>query len=266
MNGELAVLIALCLHGNEWLASAVAPAPALDTSNSTFQYVSRVHATSPQRRLLGTRTWEADGVAPWLEHLATSGTRRLTFVDAGASPSGLPEPVAAAFAGGGRWALASDGPSPRLWRSHWSVQDRSRSDGRIWAVELTGAPQPRPVPVHGDWATARDSLRQALDAIRGFADTTGLGFWAAWFAEAIELLDAPDPVVPYNPDLAPAALGIESRRLLAAAVKAWVFGGMGSWNDVVPADAGLQDEYDRRTAELYAAVMGAVAAVTNDAG
>lgn len=206
MNGELAALIAQCLHGNEWLASGTGPAPTLDTSNSTFQYVSRLHSTCPQRRFLGRKTWEADGVAPWLEFLRDSGTRRLSLVVAGSSDSGLPDHLAVSFAGGGRWALASDGPLPRLWRSRWAVQDRDRPDRRIWTVEQAGTPVADPWPARDVEGSAREDLRRALEGIREYADRAGLDEWARWFAEALRLLDSPDPVIPYNPDLAPASL------------------------------------------------------------
>lgn len=265
MNGELAALIAQCLHGNEWLASGTGPAPSLDTSNSAFQYVARLHATCPQRRIFGRKTWEADGVAPWLEFLRDSGTRRLSLVIAGSSVSGLPDHVAVSFAGGGRWALASDGPLPRLWRSQWAVQDRDRPDRRIWVVELAGAPVAAPWPAHAVDGSAEEDLRRALAGIGDYAHRAGLDEWTPWFAEALRILDSSDPAIPYNPDLAPASLPLASRRLLAGAVKAWVFGGMGSWNDVALSDPALAREYDRWTAELYSAVLAAVVAVTDGA-
>lgn len=263
MNGELAALIALCLHGNDWLASGIGRAPALDTENSTFRYVERVHVTCPQRRLLGTRTWEADGVAEWLRFVKDSGGRRLSLVVGGAQPADLPDPVAASFANGGRWALIDDATTPRLWQSHWAVHDRNRTDQRIWAVQLTASPlsqswRARPAP-----SSPRDDLRAALDAIRGFAQgDVDLADWATWFTEALRLLDTPEPVIPYNPDLAPEDFPLESRQLLAAAVKSWVFGGMGSWNDIAYSDAARGAEYDHRTNELYRSVLAALIAVT----
>jgi hypothetical protein len=263
INGELAALIALCLHGNDWLASGTGRAPDLDTENSAFRYVERVHVTCPQRRMLGSRKWEADGVSEWLGFVKDSGARRLSLVVGGAQPSELPDPVAAAFANGGRWALVDDAPTPRLWQSHWAVHDRNRADQRIWAVQVAGSPLgqswlARPAPT-----SARDDLRAALDAIRGFAEgDVDIADWAAWFREALRLLDVSEPVIPYNPDLAPEGLPLESRQMLAAAVKSWVFGGMGSWNDLASLDPARKAEYDQRTDELYRSVLAALIAVT----
>ncbi|WP_208041712.1 hypothetical protein [Leifsonia sp. TF02-11] len=263
MNGELAALIALCLHGNDWLASGTERPPALDRDNSAFRYVENVHVTCAQRRLLGTRKWEADGVAEWLRFVKDSGGRRLSLVVGGAQPADLPAPVAASFANGGRWALVDDALTPHLWQSHWAVHDRNRTDQRIWAVQLTGVPLDRSGVVQPPSSSARDDLRAALDAIKGFAERdVDIAEWASWFTEALGLLDAPEPAIPYNPDLAPEGLPLESRQLLAAAVKSWVFGGMGSWNDLAYSDAARGAEYDQRTDELYRSVLAALIAVT----
>lgn len=263
MNGELAALVALCLHGNDRLASRTGLAPDLDTENSAFRYVERVHVTCPQRRLLGTRTWEADGIAEWLRFVKDTGGSRLSLVSGAPRPSAPPDPVAASFANGGRWALIDDAPAPRLWQSQWAVHDRNRTDQRIWAVQLTGSPLSQAWLPQPASSSARDDLRAALDGIRGFAEgDVDIADWAAWFTEALHLLDAPEPVIPYHPDLAPEGLPPESRQLLAAAVKSWVFGGMGSWNDIAFSDTARGAEYDQRTDDLYRSVLAALIAVT----
>jgi hypothetical protein len=263
MNGELAALVAVCLHGNEWLASGHGPAPAVDTANSSFRFVERVHVTCRRRRLVGTTVWQADGVAAWLRFLKESRVERLALATAASPRPDLPEPIAASFANGGRWGIVSDGSPSRLWQSRWSVHDRNRPDQRIWVVEFAGT-RLRSAPVHIPAPTsAAADLRAALEAIRAYAETAALDPWTAWFTEALRLLDAPDPVIPYNPDLAPASLPVESHRLLAAAVQAWVFGGMGSWNDVAIADATLREEYDRLSGDLYRSILAALTAVTS---
>jgi hypothetical protein len=47
------------------------------------------------------------------------------------------------------------------------------------------------------------------------------------------------------------------------ASQAWVFGGMGSWNDLGFPDAADNDRYRAVTAGLYDAVLGAIAAAAN---
>lgn len=263
MNGELAALVALCLHGNDWLASGVGPAPALDRENSAFRYVERVRVLCPRRRLLRTRVSEAEGVAAWLQFVKDTGGRRLTLAVGGPPTSELPESVAASFANGGRWALVEHGRAPRLWQPHWAVHDSHRADQRIWAVQLFGTLLRHPWPVPPTESSARDDLRAALVAIEQFAAADdGLEPWTMQFRAALRLLDEPEPLIPYNADLAPATLPLEARQLLAAAVTAWVFGGMGSWNDIGFADTARRSEYDRLTDTLYRSVLAAFVAVT----
>jgi hypothetical protein len=112
---------------------------------------------------------------------------------------------------------------------------------------------------------ASTELVAALEAARSFALTNQLSGWAEWFAKAIVAAGAPDPEIPYNPDIAPGGwLALEQRQLLAAATQAWVFGGMGSWNDIWLEDESQAERMEQLTKQLYTAVMGALVAVTNN--
>jgi hypothetical protein len=56
------------------------------------------------------------------------------------------------------------------------------------------------------------------------------------------------------PDFGPLA----ARQLVAAATRAWVFGGMGSWNDVWFANPALVQRYKALTPALFEAVLSAI--------
>jgi hypothetical protein len=264
MNGELASLIALCLYGNDWLASDAVSAPALETENSTFKYVKKLDVIGSARGLFRHPAWKSDGTAAWLRYLRKTGARRLTLITTGtAADSDLDDHIAVSFVNGGRWAIASDGPDPRVWRSEWSIQDRDDPNRRIWAVQIIAQSHRNPMVPAVNLASARTDLNDALRHIHGFAERNDLSQWAEWFTKALGLLESPEPVVPYNPDLAPAVLPIESRQILAAAVQSWVFGGMGSWNDIGFEDNELQRSYADLTKHLYITVLAAIATVTN---
>ncbi|TDQ02721.1 MULTISPECIES: hypothetical protein [unclassified Leifsonia] len=266
MNGELAALVALCLYGNDWVSRSAEPAPALDASNSAFRFVSSWRSQCSERGLFRHRSWEGDGVAAWLQHVKEGGSQRLTLlIGDGAASSGLPGHIEASFANGGRWAICTDGPRPRIWFCAWSVRDRADPNNRIWAVEMTSRDLPAAMEPVVDLGSARTDLRTALQAIERFAQSTDLRSWAGWFAQALGLLDTSEPVIPYNPDLAPSTAPTENRQLLAAAVQAWVFGGMGSWNDLVFQDEAQQSAYLDVTRRLYATVLTAIATAANTA-
>jgi hypothetical protein len=119
------------------------------------------------------------------------------------------------------------------------------------------------VPPRPALAASADRLAAILVSAEAFAAEHDLSTWADWFRDASQLGQTSDAQAPYHPDMLPAA-GFEpfARQLLAMATRAWVFGGMGSWNDLGYADLD-NESYSTITRELYAAVLGAFVAVVN---
>lgn len=119
-----------------------------------------------------------------------------------------------------------------------------------------------------DLAQLTADLKNALTDIHAFAIRTNAGFIEN-FAGALDVLDGRAP--PSWTDIAPeGVLSPEAVRLLCACSKAWVFGGMMSWNDnphQVPNDPlereRVNDDYDRVTAAAYLAISRAIVAATN---
>jgi hypothetical protein len=73
------------------------------------------------------------------------------------------------------------------------------------------------------------------------------------------MLDLSAPVDASNYVDFPLQVLTESQnRLLQAANKAWVFGGMGTWNDTGPQDAALHSEYESISNRLYGFVNTAI--------
>ena len=63
----------------------------------------------------------------------------------------------------------------------------------------------------------------------------------------------------YHSDLGPAnSYPLAAKQLLFAAGNAWVFGGMGSWNDLGFDDCETNALYDRLSAQLYTCINTAV--------
>ena len=59
----------------------------------------------------------------------------------------------------------------------------------------------------------------------------------------------------------PAAYTPQSRHLGPTAARAWVFGGMGSWNDIGFVDGAVQSEYRELSGLLCAATLRALLAI-----
>jgi hypothetical protein len=274
VHGELAQVIALAAHGSAWLGGITGgPPPRLENGNSTLQYVRRVRFEL--RRSSFWPATSASDVGGWLEGARSREIDRfwLSIPEPGVVTTDgheVPDRMLVAFAGAGQWFLVgtSRDQSRELWRASWAVGDEEAPDQRIWDVEYRGEPlTDSGSPLRPEISASAERLIGALEEIEVFAREQRLGDWADWFADARRLAAAEHPQPPYHPDMLP-ALGFArpARQLLAMATRVWVFGGMGSWNDLV-FEAREEDEYNRLSAKLYAAVLGAfVAAVNADLG
>lgn len=260
-------MAALAAIGGRWLRDdANAPAPELLRGNSSFQYVGSFTADMPSRGLL-RRASTATSPEEWLLALRSCGITDLSLIIDISVGGSLPPHVASGFSNSGSWTLLATGrAAPMVWAISWEVGNRNGPDSRIWSLAAsTGLGDSFSAPQVGV-AEARDRLRGALEEIRAFAEQTDeVNDWASWFARSEDLLDDPAPAAPYHQDLLPLDASLERRQLAAAVVQGWVFGGMGSWNDVGCADPAVQLEYERVGANLYAALLVALPAAANRA-
>jgi hypothetical protein len=269
VHGELAQLIALAAHGSVWL-SGTEPPPQLEAVNSTFEYVRRVafdlHDSSDGR------SWAAADVGGWLNDAREREIERFWLSipdprDVDVAGQQVPDRMLVAFAGAGQWSLpgTSEGRSAERWRASWALGDRDAPDRRIWDVAYQGesVESERP-PVHPDIAVTESRLLTALGKAGSFArERKEVEGWADSFADARRLASAADPQPPYFPDmLPPRGFSESARRLLATAARSWVFGGMGTWNDLT-FDGSEEEAYEEVSAELYDAVLGAFVAAAN---
>ena len=109
------------------------------------------------------------------------------------------------------------------------------------------------------------STFQYVSEVSFYGKTLKYGFdWEKWFAEALELLNSPSAIPPYYADLLPASFeNKKCRQLLAGALIGWVFGGLGSWNDMYFREHSLEREYQLVSKNLYRAVIQSIGAVAN---
>ncbi len=248
MNGELAQIVQVATRSTLALSGGGA-----EPLGSTFQFVADV-------QFAGTDGRVHQDVDQWLRHLQETGARRVWMaLGPPRSPAGQAEAQTAGFVNSGRWALLVTGAgASSVWAGHWTVGDRNAPDRRIWLVRYTqlavSGLEPSIPPV--DQAAAH--LDQSLVAVARFAATSGLSGWADHFQAARRgSLNSGS-----YPDLLPPTWPEPAQRLLATAQAAWVFGGMGSWNDD-PAGAGDPAVYRSVTDRLYTSALIATMATVN---
>jgi hypothetical protein len=260
VNGELAQTMALAAHGSAWLARADGtPPPDLLASNSSFRYVRAVSFTGPAEGAAG------DSVVAWLDGLRGRGAQRV-WVALGEGGRGIvPEHNAVAFAGGGTWWLLATGSGQdEAWQPSWTLGDRDAPDHKIWDIDLQGSALGAPAtPVEPNLDAAADALVLELSSIRRFSAEQQLEGWTEEFDAALAMRDVSAPAIPYTPDLFPASHPPAAARLAAMAARAWVFGGMGSWNDLGFEAPEVTARYDELSRSLYAAVLHALVAAAN---
>lgn len=262
MNIELAQTIALIAYGNEYLSSPRRVSRELVSSHSTFQCVFDV---SFQKRetlnpLFGESEILAKNTRDWFSRLETDGIRYLKLDLLNLQH--LPPPCATSlFTAGGAWVIQTD--QGKCWQSNWSFVCPGSRQARLWKVEYwehDNTPVVRDFP---DIETAYRDLENALVDAQAFSERRKFG-WEKWFRKALQLLHDPTPVLPFYADLLPSTVrNIKVRQLLAGALQAWVFGGLGSWNDVYITDSSLEKEYQQISKSLYGSVIQSVGSVTN---
>jgi hypothetical protein len=203
------------------------------------------------------------GAEAWAQRLAGDGVDRLWL--AVSRPAEFITPVGAAFLGGLPVGLLSTGTAgSHLWQPQWSTATRAADGADILVVNYLSEPAPVEPSRIGIEAATRELdavLRRATD----FADREDLPNWAQVFTRARQQ-PAPDggPRGTDHRDLFPASWpDADGPRLAGTALAAWVFGGMGSWNDLGFQDDGVQREYEQISRDLLDAVLRAGIAAVN---
>jgi hypothetical protein len=271
MNGELHQTILLALLGQRGLAGDTAAMARAWPAHPSFQYMQSVEFREPARG--GERVLAADPLL-WLQWLREQGVTSLAL-DHGA-PRGASPWQTAAFAGGGeRWALrTSNGVRHDAWSSRLALDEHARDEGLarrgarvpFWRASYLRRDCRGHGPFDADADAASDALRQALVDIAAFAAAhDGVSWVDRSFAPALALLDGR-----MDPDERRTAFAFAAftrtpaaGRMLDACQAAWVFGGMGSWND---GTLGPPADHERVTAALHQAIHRAIAAAVNSNG
>jgi hypothetical protein len=249
MNGELAQCVVLTSFGSAYLH---APNPSQITEaiadHGTFQHVKAIQ--------FGNATPDPGPVAfrKWITSLKRQNSKRLWLVESGQS-SGIEPHIAEAFANADpRGILVERVDQGEIWLPNWHF-----TRGSKWLVRYEPFPTDvRPTKLSVTSTTRQ--LRAAIEIARDFAARIDHTDWVRWFTKALTKFDDATDTFDFLP---PFGYPAEARRLLSAASGAWVFGGMGWWNDMSFSDSSQQQQYDTVTEQLYDAVCRGILAATN---
>ena len=259
MNGTLAQTVAFAAHARaRVLDIRLGGDEAYWERHSTLKYVRTLTFKTRKTGLFRlTEVAVASSPSRWMSTLSSDAS--VSLVSLGASGP-LEAHIASAFVGGTREGIAvlREG-SGNLWVPSWHAVAQY-PDTKIWSVTYAATMCRRLTVAGKGLDVARTNLATALSEIAAFAAAESiLSGWRATFDDASDALNAAAPSPPYHPDiLPPDGYALPARQLTAASVGAFVFGGMGSWNDCGFDDREVQTHYEEVTKNLYAAVVEAL--------
>lgn len=153
------------------------------------------------------------------------------------------------------------------WGSRWHVWNSKAPDKRIWRVLYKIVRETTTIePDRMDLTIACEELDALFERSLHFARLVGQGF-PERFEKARVCLASKDPLGEIDlRDIAPdGLLSLDASRILAACCAAWVFGGMGSWNDIT-FDGEDEVRFIEFTRRLMFAMSRSVCAAANSSG
>lgn len=240
MNGELHQMLLITALGNGNLMSG-AYASDTELEHTAFIEVRFIEEG-------GGKVWSWP---EWLAELKNNGCQRL-MLNGMASATSLSASAINSMPNGVT-SLGTTGES--LWKADWRMdQYGSRTKWKVTYTEQKLIDGQRGYREFLPLSVLSEKLEAVLWQIGDLANAIEESFWTDHFFEpAKSVLNGTGTAAQlsfYLPDI----YKDQARTLLNAVYKAWVFGGMGSWNDSPPYSAYQHDreqEFNTLSARLY---------------
>ncbi|MFZ2031981.1 MAG: hypothetical protein WAU68_16840 [Vitreimonas sp.] len=265
MQGPIAQALALTCVGNSFLRGRDVSGFWPDAS------VFRFSKTCDFRWVEGERDQliAADPMA-WFETLRAEGCKglRLHHAPRARGPKQTipaPDRMLVGFVGGGpAWPIEQvGGGSPVLWQGFDRVGNPRDADGKIWLNTYLHQGETVPQNLRAlSMLEITSSLAPVLAEIATLAAKLEEERFAKRFRSARVVLEASEPAGPSSDFVHYAPLDAMQLKLLNTVETTWVFGGMGSWNDV-GAPEELKADYERLSEALFALCCDAICAIAN---
>jgi hypothetical protein len=271
MTGIHAQLISLTSYGNAFLQAGEFT-DDFYPGHSSFQFCNSVDFKILRKSLFSSAPKEvllAKDPNDWFRLLKKDGCKkvRLYYHSTENQPPAEEHKLAGMVGGGGTWMIETIyRRHSNYWFNRWEVTDKDNSEGSIWSVSYGMIDKAQPTTdTHLDIREIYSLLDQALAAITVFADRQQLPEWAEVFKKARAILsnDTPGTAYYHQDLLVDKHYSLIARQVLSAAGTAWVFGGMGSWNDLGFNTAEEKKAYNDVSAGLYTAINQSLLAVAN---
>lgn len=257
MNGTISQLASIVAFGNAFLHEGY-DVRDFHPHNKAVTYCNKVAFVELHRSLLKTKEVQvADTPQEWFHRLNEQGCRGLALkYQPTQNPQVADHLVSGFVGGGGNWFAVVVLPQHiEYWQARWEVTDKDAPDSNIWSV-IYGkvASEASTFTLSNEKLFAsQHELERVLTEITAFAAKHNIDPFDKAFASALRQLRGETPVSEHIAEVAPLGyFSPEAERLFAAAYSSWVFGGMGSWNDVYfDGDESEVERYSSLSASLY---------------
>jgi hypothetical protein len=269
MQGELAQLISLTSFGNEYLESG--DLPFFYPEHTTFRFCRVIDFHVPKGNgISGSNdlVW-AENPLQWFQKLKQSGCigLRLFYQPADPHPLAQEHQLVGFVGGGGRWLIeAKMKDNAQYWLKRWALTDKQDPENKIWSVHYLRVEEKAPiVDQQYDVDEVKNELDQVLGQLIQFCQQQQLPQWKSIFEKGNNILSGTIPLQKNSQAdlLVHKNYSAAAQQLLSAINETWVFGGMGSWNDISFEEARVQKEYDDLSERLYALMMKGIVAAVN---
>jgi len=263
MNGTIAQITSLTCYGNAFIQGY--EMGDFFPTNSTCIFCDKVNFITFIKNFLGK--WKEKEIAKtpdeWFKVIKNMGARGIRLSRTSQNAPKITDRMSAGFVGGGgTWSMevVLAGNRSQFWIPRWEVCNKDEPEKRIWHVTYGCISEKDTVQEQFTSLQVIESrLSQALSEIYSFSKNHNCGGFTQWFADAIDTIDSEGKNLHgYHKDLAPDGyLSHNEKIILDACQKSWVFGGMGSWNDL-GFDGVDQVEYERVSEQLFNVVNEAI--------
>jgi hypothetical protein len=235
MQGTVDQALSLAIYGNYAKAQAIPARYYPD--HQVFTFCEYVRFSDLEEKDADAREiqFAADPIT-WFQKLIANGALGFRVIHVESDRPGFSDRMSIGLVGGGgRWlveVLFRDRSD--LWEGYWKVGNQDHPRKLIWQVRYVRVQRSRPRWPYQEGLHHRiDALRDILLEILEFARRHDLKPFDAAFERGLACLDTSIPLPANGRTYAPPGfLGRDAEHLLAACHDAWVFGAMGSWNDL----------------------------------
>jgi hypothetical protein len=270
MNGPLSQIISLTSFGNDYLFNDKLHVNFFD--NLSFKFCNKVDFRNFKRPLFFMKQKERVIAAfpnDWFQYLKNNGCKKLRLVFRSSADQSFAKDykLAGLVGGGGTWFIEAvyNGYS-NAWANRWEVTQKDDPNQNIWTVNYGQTLSNLPIiDLQVSLPECKEKLGDTLKAIEAFAYGQSLEYWGTQFSKAREALTSVNPEsFCYNKELITSRnYSLTAKQILFAAGAAWVFGAMGSWNDLGFNTKEENDTYEALTERLYENVNQAIVSATN---